>query len=187
MITATELKNGKSFILEGKPYQVIKYSFSKIGRGGGTVKLSIRDLKTGNLVEKTFNSSLKFDEIATQKRKLQYLYNDGITATFMDPTTFDQIEITVDVVGDSLSFIKEGETANVLFWENNPLSIEIAPMVTLEIKRTEPGVKGNSATNIYKPAELENGLKVKVPLFIKNGDKIKVDTRTSEYIERVND
>ena len=191
MISATKLKNGISFEIEGKPYQVVKYAHNKVGRGGATVRVSLRNLKTGNLEEHTYNSTNKFEEISTQKRKLQYLYNDGTVASFMDPRTYEQIEIDLTILGDSILFIKEGAEADVLFWDPSAssgqvaLSVDIPAKVTLEVLDTAPGVKGNSATNIYKPAKLENGLSIKVPLFIKIGEKIRVDTRTSAYIERV--
>jgi elongation factor P len=184
MITATNLKNGTTFLYEGKPYKVIKYSHTKIGRGGATVRVSARNLETGNLEEKTFNSTVKFDEVSTHKRMLQFLYSDGINTVFMDPKNYEQIEVPLLIVKDELPYIREGEEANVLFLDDRPLSIDIPPKVVLTIKDTPPGVKGNSATNIYKPAEMENGLLVKVPLFINKGDKIRVDTRTGEYLER---
>ena len=184
MITATDLKIGKTFEMDGAPYKVTKYLHQKIARGGGTVKLSVRNLKTGNLEQKTFNSSLKVDEISTQKRELQYLFKDDINAFFMNMITFEQVEIPLSTVADEIVYIKEGEIAQVLFWDGNPLSIEIPPKVTLKVSKTDPGVRGNSATNVYKPAVLENGIEIKVPLFIKVGDKVRVDTRNGEYIER---
>lgn len=186
MIQATDLKNGITFEFDGKPYIVTKYELQKIARGGGTVKLALRNLKTGLFETKTMNSTYKVDEIATQKRKLQYLYKDSDNAIFMDQRTYDQVEIPLDIVGDKVAFIKEGEEVNVLFWEGNALSVDIPPNVVLAVSQTDPGVKGNSATNVYKPAKLENGLEVKVPLFIKVGDKIRIDTRSQEYVERVN-
>lgn len=185
MIEATNLKNGTTFSMDGKPYRVIKYTHQKIARGGGTVKLSVRNLATGGSEEKTFSSSAKVEEINTIKKPLQYLYSDDANAVFMDTTSFEQIEIPLTVVKNRLPYIKEGQNVDILFWENKPLSVDIPPKVTLEVVETVPGVKGNSATNIYKPAELENGLKIKVPLFIKKGDRIRVDTRTGEYTERV--
>jgi len=185
MIEATNLKNGTTFLLSGTPYRVTKYTHQKIGRGGATVKLSVRNLKTGALEEKAFNSSFKVEDISTLKRSLQFLFKDAINATFMDPKTFEQVEIPVNLAETELSFIQEGGTADVLFWEETPLSVEIAPKVNLKVTDTAPGVKGNSATNLYKPATLENGLELKVPLFIKKGDKIRVDTKSKEYVERV--
>src|SRR3972149_403029 len=185
MISATALKNGTTFLLSGTPYRVVKYAHQKIGRGGATVKLSARNLVNGNLEEKTMNSTLKVDEIATVKKQLTYLYQDGVNASFMDPASFEQIEVPVEVLGDDLAYIKEGGNADVLFWGDKALSVEIPPKVTLTVVETDPGVKGNTASNIYKPAKVENGILIKVPLFVKSGDKIRVDTRTGEYVERV--
>ena len=184
MINATDLKNGITFLSNGKPYKVIKYTHTKMGRGGATVRVTAKDLVTGTIEDKTFSSNVKVDDVSTSKRKLQFLYNDGGNAVFMDPKTYDQVEIPISIVKEELPFIKEGEFADVLFWEEKALSIEIPPKVTLLIAETSPGVKGNSATNMYKPATLENDLSVKVPLFINKGDKIVVDTRSGEYVER---
>lgn len=184
MIQATDLKGGMTFEIDGKPYKVLKYTHTKLGRGGANVKVSVRNLANGNLEEKTFGSDHKFAEIKTVKRELQYLYRDQGSAFFMDPKTFDQIELPLETIVAELSFVKEGQKVNIVFWEDKALSIEIPPKVTLVVVETTPGVKGNSATNIYKPAKLENGLNIKVPLFINQNDKIVVDTRTGEYAER---
>ncbi len=184
MIDATNLKSGITFLLDGKPYQVIKYTHQKIARGGGTVKLSVRNLSTGASEEKTLSSSTKVEEISTLKKGLQFLYKDADKAVFMDPKTYEQVEIPVSLIEKEIPYMKEGGNVSVLFWNEEALSVEISPKITLEVTDTVPGVKGNSATNIYKPATLENGLKIKVPLFIKKGDKIRVDTRTGGYMER---
>lgn len=185
MIKTTDLKNGATFLDEGKPYQVIKYSLIKMGRGGATVKVTARNLQSGGVEEKTFSSNLTLEEINTFKRKLQYLYKDATVGFFMDPKDFEQMEIPLKILGDSILYLKEGEEATVLFWDQKPLSVELPPNIILAVTQADPGVKGNSATNLYKPATLENGLQVKVPLFINAGDKIKVDTRTGDYVERV--
>ncbi|OGM32322.1 elongation factor P [Candidatus Woesebacteria bacterium RIFCSPHIGHO2_02_FULL_38_9] len=185
MIDATDLKNGTTFLHEGKPYQVIKYTHIKLGRGGATVRVIVRNLETGSTAEKAFSSNESFEEVNTNKRKLQYLYKDARSATFMDPKLFDQVEIPLNIIGDQITFIKEGDSVDILLWDDKPLSVELPPKVILTVKETPPGVKGNSANNMYKPAILENGLSVKIPLFIEEGQKIKVDTRTSEYVERV--
>lgn len=184
MINATDLKNGATFLDKGKPYKVIKYTHVKIGRGGAIVRVSARNLESGSVEEKTFSSNIKVEDVQTLKRQLQFLYNDEHNATFMDPQTYDQVEIPVDILETELPFIKEGETVSVLFWDDKPLSIEIQPKVKLTISDTAPGVKGDTASNVYKQATLENGLNIKVPLFIKKGEKIVVDTRTGEYVER---
>ncbi len=192
MISATDLKNGTAFLHYGKPYQVVKYNLIKLGRGSAYVKIMARNLESGGTEEISYQSNASVEDANTYKRKLQYLYKDGANAYFMDPRTFEQIEIPLKVLGDQVLFIKEGAESTVFFWsldsardkDDKVLSVEIPPKVVLEVRETDPGVKGNSATNIYKPAILENGMKVKVPLFINIGDKIRVDTRTSEYIER---
>lgn len=184
MIQATDLKAGVTFELNGAPYKVVKYFHQKIGRGGATVRVTARNLANGALEEKVMNSTAKLSEISTSKKQLQYLYSDGKNAIFMDTKSYDQVEIPISSIEDELSFIKEGENVSVLFWEDKPLSLELAPKVTLTVVDTAPGVKGNSATNMYKPAKLENGLSVKIPLFIKKGDKVVIDTKTGEYVER---
>ena len=185
MISSTELKNGTAFLHYGKPYQVIKYALIKMGRGGAVVKVSAKNLETGGVIEISYSSNVTVDEANTQKRKLQYLYKDATSAIFMDPKTYEQVEVPLDTLGEQISFVKEGESADVLFWEEKALSVELPAKVELKVTEADPGVKGNSATNLYKPAVLENGLKIKVPLFINPGDKIRVDTRTGEYLERV--
>ena len=185
MINCTDLKNGTTFLLNGKPHKVVKYSHSKVARGGATVRITAKNLETGSIENKSYNSSAKVEDITTLKKRLQFLYSDGSNATFMDPKTYDQTEIPVLLIKEELTFIKEGDGVDVLFWEENALAIDISPKVKMEVVDCAPGIKGNSASNMYKSAKLENGLTLKVPLFIEKGDEIRVDTRTSEYIERV--
>jgi|SRR3990170_6480107 len=191
MIQATDLKNGTTFLMGGSPYKVIKYNHIKVGRGGATVRVSSRNLATGAIEEKTFSSNIKVEELFTQKVKLQFLYKDAKNAIFMNPKSFEQVEISQLQIKDELIFIKEGQEVEIVFAaasesdsEPKALSIELPPKVTLKVSETEPGVKGNSAVNIYKPATLENGFVLKVPLFINMGDSVVVDTRTGEYVER---
>lgn len=184
MINSTDLKNGVTFLRNDKPYKVVKYALIKMGRGGATVKLIIRNLENGATEAASMSSNVKVDEVVTSKKRLQYLFKDSVTATFMDPTSFDQTEIPVKVIENELPFIKEGDNVDVLFWNEKPLSVDIAPKATLTVLETDPGVKGNTVSNLYKPAKLDNGITIKVPLFINAGEKIRVDTRTSEYIER---
>jgi elongation factor P len=184
MIQATELKNGVTFLSYNKPYKVIKYSLIKMGRGGAVVKVTARNLETGGIEDKTYSSNIKVEDITTEKRKLQFLYSDDSGCLFIDPKTYEQISIPKKVLQADLDYIKEGEEVDVLFWEDRPLSVEIPVNVILKVVDTPPGVKGNSASNVYKDAKLENGLSVKVPLFIKIGEKVKVDTRTGQYLER---
>jgi elongation factor P len=185
MLNSTDLKNGVTFLADGKPYKVIKYDFIKMGRGGATVKLKVRNLDSGSVEDKSYSSNVKVDDLITSKRNLQYLYTVEPSAMFMDPNTYEQVEIPTSVVAGELPFIKEGETAAILFWGEKALSIDIPPKATLTVAETDPGVKGNSASNMYKSATMENGMEVKVPLFINKGDKIRVDTRSGDYVERV--
>jgi elongation factor P len=192
MINSTDLKNGVTYLSDGKPYKVVKYTFVKVGRGGATVRVTAKNLESGSVEEKTYSSNVKVEAVSTTKRKLQYLYRDGANAVFMDPSTYEQVEILAKVLKDELPYIKEGEEVVILFWTDKnkggniekPLYAEIPPKVSLKVTDTTPGVKGNSAANVYKSAILENGLTVKVPLFIDNGELVRVDTRTGEYIER---
>lgn len=189
-INSTDLKNGATFLKNGKPYKVTKYRLIKMGRGGATVRVTTRNLENANVEEHTFSSNVKVEGIDTAKKQLQYLYKEGGQAVFMDPKSFEQFEIPVSLIEEELNYITEGDNADILFWkgandgEDKPLSIDIPPKVTLKIKSTAPGVKGNSATNVYKPAITENGLEVRVPLFINTGESVVVDTRSGAYVER---
>jgi len=184
MLQATDLKAGVTFQIDGKPYKVLKYFHQKLGRGGVTVRITVKNLATGRQGEKSFNSDHKVEEISTVKKLLQFLYQDGESAVFMNLKSYEQIEIPTPIIEEELRYIKGGENVGVLFWDEKALSVEIPLKVTLGVVDTPPGVKGDSATNIYKQAKLENGLTLKVPLFVKRGDSIVVDTRTGKYMER---
>ncbi|MBI4029188.1 MAG: elongation factor P [Candidatus Blackburnbacteria bacterium] len=190
MINSTDLRAGTTFLSDGQPYQVLKYTFVKMGRGSATVKVKARNLISGSTVDKSYTSNNVVEDVQTNKRRLQYLYKDPSTdsgqAYFMDPKDYDQVTISVKTLGDQVAFLKEGGEVDVLFWDERALSLDLPPKVILTVTEADPGVKGNSASNIYKSAVLENGLQVKVPLFINKGEKIVVDTRTGEYIERAN-
>lgn len=173
----------------GKPYIVQKYSLIKLGRGSANVKITAKNLETGSIEEISYQSNATVENADISKRRLQYLYKDANKVYFMDPATYEQTEISISILKDQLPFLKEGESVDILFWSfgssrKKTLSIELPAKVVFKVIQTDPGVKGNSATNIYKSALLENGLKLKVPLFVKVGDKIKVDTRSGDYIER---
>lgn len=189
MIPVTGLKKGITFQINGMPYRVVDYSHVKMGRGNAVIRVTVRNLKNGGVEEKTFTSGATIDPITTVKKKLQYLYQDADNAIFMDPTSFEQIEVAKKILGNDLKFLKEGQQIEVLFWSqishDAPLGVELPPNVVLTVQEAAPGVKGNSATNIYKDVMLENGLAMRAPLFIKVGDRLKVDTRTGEYVERV--
>ena len=185
MYVGCRFKSGTTFLMDGKPYKVEKYTHQKIGRGSANIKLVLRNLSSGDQEEKSVNPNSKFEEIDTIKMPMQYLYQDSSVATFMDPKTYDQVEIQFKPFENELKYISEGVNVNLLFWEDKVLSIEIPAKMVMKVANTDPGVKGDTASNVYKQAELENGVKLKVPLFIKQGDKVKVDTRTGDYVERV--
>lgn len=184
MLNASELRNGTTFEADGKPYVVVRYTHTKMGRGGATIRIEARNLRTGNIEEKTFGSNDRVDSAPTLRRKMQYLYSDSSNGVFMDPTTFEQVEMPLSAILNEIKFLKDGEQVNVLMVRDEPLLIELAPKITLTVTDTGPGVRGNSTSNIWKSATLENGLQTKVPLFVEVGEKIRVDTRTGEYVER---
>lgn len=192
MIPVTNLRAG-TFFTDGRDiFQVLSYEHSKLGRGTANIKLKTKNLKTGTVTEKSFISGAKVEEANSDKRDLQYLYQTQNTKRktqsyiFMDPNSFEQMEFFGENIGEQGVFLKEGMMVKILFWQGEPLGLELPIKMEFEVSETEPGYRGNSATNIFKDAILENGLKVRVPLFVKTGDKVLVDTRTGEYVERIN-
>jgi len=184
MIDVTDLRAGTTFQINGNPYQVLKYNHVKLGRGNANIKIEARNLKTGGIEQKTFVSGAKVEEVETDKKSLKYLYRTSSSFIFFDQDIGEEVEINREMIGSKADFFKKGEAVNVLFWKDQPLSVELPQNVILEVVDTDPGVRGNSAVNIWKPARTETGLIVKVPLFVNTGDKIKVDTRTGEYAGR---
>lgn len=185
MISVTGLRAGTTFQIDNQPYVVLKYEHKKMGRGTANIKVRVRDLSKGTVTEKTFVSGAQVQEITTTKRKLQYLYQQGDDFCFMEPKTYEQVSLKREILEEQAKFLAEGTLVDILFYEDTPLSLELPPKLEFMVFETGPGVKGNSATNIYKSATLQNGLTIKVPLFVKSGEKIMVDTRTGEYAERV--
>lgn len=183
MISVTELRSGTIFEENGTLYQVLSYEHIKMGRGSANIKVKIRNVRSGSTTDKSFINGAKVNDVMVLKKNLQYLYKDSDNAYFMDSVTFEQIPINLRVIPEH-QFLKEGETFAVSFYEDEPLSLNLPPKMEFEVVETGPGVKGNSATNIYKDAILENGLKTKVPLFIKIGDRVRIDTRTGSYTEK---
>lgn len=184
MIAVQELRAGIIFEDQGQLFKVLSYEHIKMGRGSANIRVKVSNVKTGATIEKSFINSAKVQEITVSKKDLQYLYKDNENAYFMDPLTFEQVGIPLKKMGSDLSFLKEGENFNISFVENEALSLNLPPKMDFKVVETAPGIRGNSATNVFKEAVLENGLTVKVPLFIKNGDKVKIDTRTGSYTER---
>lgn len=186
MLSSNELRNGTVFKYEGKTWIVLKYSFTKTGRGSGTVKVKARDLMSNAIVEKGFNLNQKFEEASVEKKSGQYMYNDGDQAYFMDNDTFDQYSFPVESVVDSLNYVIEGGKVVVVYLDGNPIGVEIPKSVNLKVVYTEPAVKGDTSNNPMKRAKLETGHEINVPMFVKVGDVIKINTETDSYSERVN-
>jgi elongation factor P len=183
-MVVTDLKNGTIFKENGRPYVVVKYQHIKISRGSAQVRIKMKDLITGQVLEKSWQSTAHVEDTFVETKNAQYLYKDSAGYVFMDPETFNQFTIDEETIGETSAFLKEGEKVMVKYFEGMPIIVDLPITMVFEIKYTEPGFKGNTVTNTYKDAELENGTKVKVPTFIKIGDKIKVDTRSGEYISK---
>lgn len=184
-LNATELRSGTVF-KEGKDLlQVLTYEHNKMGRGSGTIKVKVRNLKTGSVTEKSFITGARVDEADIVKQKAQFLYKDGENFYFMDPVSFEQFPLNLQVVGEQAKFLREGLEVNLIVSDEEALSLELPNSLIYEIKNTGPGERGNTVSNVYKDATLDNELIVKVPMFMKVGDKVKIDTRSGQYIERV--
>jgi len=186
MISSGELRKGAKLMFEGNPYVVVDFMHVKMGRGRPHVKAKMKNLLTGAVIEKSFLTTESFDEPDLAHRTMQYLYSQSDNFTFMDSTTYDQIAVSGEVLGDTKWYLIENEEYNVLLYQGDPISIELPASVILTVIESEPAVKGDTVSNITKPAKVETGLTIKVPPFVKEGDKVKIDTRTGEYIERAN-
>lgn len=184
MVSAGDFRNGITLEIEGNVYQVIEFQHVKPGKGAAFVRTKLKNIKNGGVVEKTFRPTEKFPQAIIEKADMQYLYNDGEMYNFMDNATFEQFALTEDQVGDSLKFVKENETVKMLSHNGQVFAIEPPLFVELVITDTEPGFKGDTATGASKPATVETGALVYVPLFVENGEKIQIDTRTGEYMKR---
>lgn len=186
MANISDIRNGLTFKYNSDIFSVVSFQHVKQGRGAAFVRVKMKSLNTGKVIENTFNSSAKIDDIRVERRKYQYLYEDGDALVLMDTESYEQINID-KVRIDNVDLIAEGEMVEVLFNtdDDSPLTIEIAKFVIREITYTEPGLKGDTATNTLKPAKLASGAEIRVPLFINIGDKIKIDTESRSYVERV--
>ncbi len=184
MINSGELRKGKKLMYEGSPYAVVDFQHVKMGRGRPHIKVKMKNFLTGSVVEKSFLTTESFDEPDLINTDMQYLYSQNDEFAFMDSKSFEQIMISGEVLGDTKWYLLENLEYNVLLYKGDPISIELPASVILTVIESEPAAKGDSVSNITKPAKVETGLEVKVPPFIKEGDKIKIDTRTGEYIER---
>lgn len=185
MISTSDFRKGSTKILwRDEPWVVVEFQHVKPGKGGAFVRTKMKNLITGRILEETFRSGEKFSEPDLEKKKMQFLYADDL-AHFMDQETFDQIDFSLDVVSSVKLYLQEGQEYSILFFKGKPINVEPPIFMVLEIKETIPGVKGDTATGGTKPATLETGLVVTVPLFLEEGERIKIDTRENKYIERV--
>jgi elongation factor P len=185
MISASDFKNGVNILVKGEPYQVMWFQNHKPGKGGAIIRVKLRHLKKSWIIERTFKPCEKFEKLSVIKRKKQFLYKNGISFNFMDISTYEQTDVSTEVLGKKSSFLSENLEVEATYLENELISIELPIIVEMVITEASPGVRGDSISNATKIAKLETGLDIRVPLFIKKGDKVKVDTRTGEYIERI--
>jgi len=185
MITAGDFRNGVTFEYDGQVFQVVEFQHVKPGKGAAFVRTKLKNVITGATVERTFNPTDKVEKAHIERKDMQYLYGDGDLYYFMDVETYEQIPLSRETVGDSLRLVKENMTVKILSYKGNVFGIEPPTFVELAVTQTEPGVRGDTATNVTKPATVETGAVVRVPLFINEGDTIRIDTRTGEYMERV--
>ncbi len=185
MVTAGDFRNGLTFDMDGQVMQVIEFQHVKPGKGAAFVRTKIRNVISGSVIEKTFNPTDKFPTAVVDRKEMQYLYNDGELWYFMDNDTFEQTPIEGAKLGDNFKFVKENMNCKIMSYKGNVFAVEPPLFVELEVAETEPGFKGDTATGTVKPATLETGAQVKVPLFVNIGDVLKIDTRTGEYLERV--
>lgn len=184
MVNANDIKNGMTILFEDNIYVVLEFSHVKPGKGAAFVKAKLKNLRTGSIVEKTFNSSIKLERAMIQKIDMQYLYNSGESYNFMNMETYEQIEIPVSRLGDDAKFLKENLSVNITFYEGEVLGIILPDKIEYTITKTEPAVKGNTTNNATKEATIETGLIIKVPLFIEEGEKVLVSTSDGKYVSR---
>jgi len=184
-VTTSELRKGLTIMLDGELYRITDWQHNKQGRGSAQVRLQLKNLRSGTNIERTFQAGAKFEDARLERRELQFQYADGDQYNFMDPETYDQVSLSAAMLGSAVNFIREGDSVDVLMYNDSFVDIDLPAAVVLEVTQSEPGVRGDTATGATKPARLETGLVVNVPLFVNEGDKIKVDTRSGKYLERV--
>ena len=184
MVSAGDFRNGVTFEMDGDVYQIIEFQHVKPGKGAAFVRTKIRNVIAGSVVERTFNPTEKFPTAYIERKEMEYSYNDGDLYYFMDPESYELIPINKSDLSDSFKFVKENTVCKILSYKGNVFGVEPPTSVTLEVTQTDPGFKGDTATNATKPAVLETGAEIKVPLFIEEGEMVIVDTRTGEYLSR---
>ena len=183
-VSTNDLKNGMTLELDGELWTVLDFLHHKPGKGQAVVRTKLRSVKTGNVLDRTFRADEKVGLAIVEKQDMQYLYRDGTDFVFMNTSTYDQITVPDRVAGDAAKYLSEGATGIVAVYEGTPISVELSAAATLRVTKTDPGVKGDRVSGAMKPATLETGITVQVPLFVEEGDRVKVDTRTGEYLTR---
>lgn len=184
MVSAGDFRNGVTFEMDGKVYQIIEFQHVKPGKGAAFVRAKIKNVIEGAVVERTFNPSEKYPTAFIERKEMAYSYSDEGLYYFMDNETFDMVPVSQADLSDNFKFVKENEVCRILSYKGKVFGVEPPTFVTLQVTETEPGLKGNTATNTLKPAKVETGAEIRVPLFINEGDMIRIDTRTCEYMER---
>ena len=185
-LDTSRFKNGVKIELDGEPFVIIYFQHVKPGKGGAFVRTKVKNLKSGRVLDRRFRAGEKVEEADVEERKMQFLYQDGDQLVFMDNDSYEQTPFGVEQVGDARKYLQENGNVDVIFWRGQPINIELPAFIEARIARCDPGLKGDTAQGATKPATLETGAVVQVPLFIKEGQTVRVDTRTGEYVERVN-
>ncbi|MER7012162.1 elongation factor P [Saccharopolyspora sp. NPDC000359] len=186
MASTNDLKNGMVLNLDGQLWSVVNFQHVKPGKGGAFVRTTLKNVLSGKVLDKTFNAGVKVETANVDRREMTYLYSDGTDYVFMDPDTYDQVNISADVVGDAANYMLENSNVVVARHDGNPLYVELPASVELVVQHTDPGLQGDRSTGGTKPATLETGAEIQVPLFLNTGDKVKVDPRDGRYLSRVN-
>lgn len=184
MVSTSEFRNGMALRIDGDLYFMVEFEPFKPGKGAAVVRTRLKNVKTGAVIDRTFRSGEKVDDVRLERRKMQYLYESGGIYFFMDNESYDQFEVSEEVVGDAVKYLKENDPAEVLVDQSTAIAVELPIFVELAVTQTDPGLKGDTATGGTKPATLETGATVQVPLFVEQGDVLKIDTRTDSYVER---
>ncbi|MDR0956865.1 MAG: elongation factor P [Endomicrobium sp.] len=185
MISTSDFRNGLNILVDGEPYQITWFQNHKPGKGGAIMRVKLRHLKKGGNIERTFKSGEKFETLSVSRQKKQFLYKEGDNFNFMDMNTYEQLSVSLEFLGKMANYLKESTEVEAIYLENELIGMELPIIIEMTIAETEHGIKGDSVSNLTKMAKLETGADIRVPLFIKKGDKIKVDTRNGEYVERM--
>jgi elongation factor P len=185
MISSNDFKRGVVIKLDGELFSVIEYQHVKPARGGSFVRTKLRNVRKGTVVDKTFKGGEKLEDVRLERSPMQYQYDEGDSLVFMDTESYEQHSIPKDAIGDAIEFLKENDVIEITIYEGEPISVELPASVVLKVTYAEPGLKGDTATNVLKPVKVETGAEIRVPLFINEGDFIRINTQTREYLERV--